>query len=159
MRPEAAQEELARIHDNPESFLSSLDSTKIAGDPIPMPDGTTVPRLPGYRRWMWDGEFCGSIGIRWQWGTTALPPYCLGHIGYAVVPWKRRLGCATQALKQLLPEAKKLGLSYVEITTSSDNVVSKRVIETNGGVFIEEFPLPSAYGEGIECRYRILLTS
>lgn len=159
MRPEATQEELARIHDNPESFLASLDSTKIAGDPIPLPDGTPVPRLPGYRRWMWDGEFCGSIGLRWQWGTSTLPPYCLGHIGYAVVPWKRRLGYATQALNQLLPETKQLGLSYVEITTSHDNVVSKRVIESNGGVFIEEFPIPAAYGEGIECRYRILLTS
>jgi predicted acetyltransferase len=108
---------------------------------------------------MWDGEFCGSISLRWQWGTSTLPPYCLGHIGYAVVPWKRRLGYATQALKQLLPETKKLGLSYVEITTSHDNVVSKRVIESNGGVFIEEFPLPAAYGEGRECRYRILLAS
>jgi predicted acetyltransferase len=159
MRPEAALEELARILDSPESFLESLDSTKIAGDPIPMPDGTTVPRLPGYRRWMWDGEFCGSIGLRWQWGTSTLPPYCLGHIGYAVVPWKRRLGYATQALKQLLPETAKLGLSYVEITTSHDNVISKRVIESNGGVFIEEFPLPAAYGVGRECRYRISLDS
>jgi predicted acetyltransferase len=159
MRREAAQEELARIHDSPERFLASLDSTKIAGDPISLPDGTTVPRLPGYRRWMWDGEFCGSIGLRWQWGTSTLPPYCLGHIGYTVVPWKRRLGYAAQGLKQLLQEAKILGLSYVEITTSHDNLISKRVIESNGGVFIEEFPLPAAYGEGVECRYRILLDS
>jgi predicted acetyltransferase len=41
---------------------------------------------------MWDGEFCGSIGLRWLPGTEELPPHCLGHIGYAVVPWKRRLG-------------------------------------------------------------------
>ena len=26
-----------------------------------MPDGSFVPRLPGYRRWLWDGKFCGSI--------------------------------------------------------------------------------------------------
>jgi predicted acetyltransferase len=159
MRPEASLEELACIHGNPESFLASLDSTKIAGDPIPMPDGTTVPRLPGYRRWMWDGEFCGSIGLRWQWGTSTLPPYCLGHIGYAVVPWKRRLGYATLALQQLLTDAKQMGLNYVEITTSHDNVISKRVIESNGGVFIEEFPLPAVYGVGRECRYRISLDS
>ena len=28
---------------------------------------------PGYVRWMWDGEFCGSTGFRWQRGTEALP--------------------------------------------------------------------------------------
>ena len=56
---------------------------------------------------MWDGEFCGSIGFRWQPGTSTLPPYVLGHIGYAVVPWKRGRGYATQALALLLPEARK----------------------------------------------------
>jgi predicted acetyltransferase len=122
-----------------------------------MPDGTTVPRLPGYRRWMWGGEFCGSIGFRWQWGTAELPPYCLGHIGYAVVPWKRRLGYSTLALRQLLPSAVALDLPYVEITTSHDNTVSQKVILSNGGVFIEEFALPAAYGEGLERRYRIAL--
>jgi len=41
---------------------------------------------------MWDDEFAGSIGFRWQPGTSALPPHCLGHIGYAVVPWKQGRG-------------------------------------------------------------------
>src|SRR5262245_44179604 len=85
----AAEEELGRIAKNPDAFLASLVDKQAAGAPITMPDGTKAPRLPGYRRWMWDGEFCGSIGFRWQRGTEALPPYCLGHIGYAVVPWKR----------------------------------------------------------------------
>jgi len=35
---------------------------------------------------MWDGEFCGQIAFRWQPGTEALPPHCLGHVGYSVVP-------------------------------------------------------------------------
>ena len=30
------------------------------GPPVILPDGRTVPRLPGYSRWMWDGEFCGA---------------------------------------------------------------------------------------------------
>ena len=38
-----------------------------------LPDGTCVPRLPGYQRWMWDGAFAGSIGFRWQYGTVELP--------------------------------------------------------------------------------------
>jgi len=82
----AAQEELERIAANPDAFLASLVDKDGTGGPITLPDGTTAPRLPGYRRWLWDGEFWGSIGLRWQRGAEALPPYYLRHIGYAVVP-------------------------------------------------------------------------
>ncbi len=44
------------------------------------------------------------IGLRWQRGSEALPPYCLGHIGYAVVPWKQGRGYATRALREVLGE-------------------------------------------------------
>ena len=98
----AAQEELARITVDANAFLASLVDREAAGDPVTLPDGTKVPRLPGYRRWMWDGEFCGSIGFRWQRGTEALPAHCLGHIGYAVVPWKQGRGYATLALGEIL---------------------------------------------------------
>src|SRR5207342_659181 len=113
----AAREELVKIAEDPVLFLASLVDREAKGAPITMPDGSQVPRLPGFRRWMWDGEFCGSIGLRWQPGTTELPPHCLGHIGYAVVPWKRGRGYATRALRELLPQAKREGLRYVEITT------------------------------------------
>ena len=155
MRAEQAQEELDKIKLDPEAFLASLDSTQVTGDPVTMPDGSQVPRLPGFRRWIWDGEFCGSLGFRWQRGTPELPPYCLGHIGYTIVPWKRRLGYTTQALQQFLPEARALGLPYVELTVAHDNAISKRVPEKCGGVFVEEFPLPACYGVGTEWRYRI----
>jgi hypothetical protein len=49
----------------------------IAALEITLLDGTRVPRLPGYRRWN-----------------------CLGHIGYAVVPWKMRRRYATQTLRE-----------------------------------------------------------
>lgn len=151
----AAREELARIATDADAFLASLVDKEGTGGPITLPDGTRVPRLPGYRRWMWDGEFCGSIVFRWQRGTEALPPYCLGHIGYSVVPWKQRRGYATQALREVLRDAKAEGLRYVDITTAPDNVPSQRVIEANGGVFVEEFITPPALGSKRERRYRV----
>jgi predicted acetyltransferase len=153
----AAREELARIAANAAAFLASMVDIEATGSPITLPDGTTVPRLPGYRRWLWDGEFCGSIGFRWQRGTEALPPYCLGHIGYSVVPWKQRRGYATHALREVLEDARARGLRYVEITTAVDNAASKRVIEGNGGIFIEEFVTPPALGGQRDLRYRVPL--
>jgi predicted acetyltransferase len=153
----AAREELGRIAADAAAFLASLVDIEAAGSPITLLDGTTVPRLPGYRRWLWDGEFCGSIGFRWQRGTEALPPYCLGHIGYSVVPWKRRRGYATRALREVLEDARARGFRYVELTTAVDNVPSKRVIEANGGVLVEEFVTPAALGARKELRYRVLL--
>jgi predicted acetyltransferase len=107
--------------------------------------------------WMWDGDFCGSIGFRWQFGTSELPPYCLGHIGYSVVPWKRGRGYATRALRLLLPLAKAEGLAYVELTTDADNVASRRVIEANGGTVVEHFVKPAEYGGAESLRFRIEL--
>ena len=151
----AAQEELARIAADADAFLASLVDREAAGDPVTLLDGTKVPRLPGYRRWLWDGEFCGSIGFRWQRGTEALPAHCLGHIGYAVVPWKQSRGYATRALAEMLGDAKAEGLRYVEITTQPNNVPSQRVITANGGVLIEEFVTPQALGGKPELRYRV----
>jgi predicted acetyltransferase len=151
----AADEHLAKIEEDAGAFLASLVDREARGDPIKLPDGSTVPRLPGYTRWMWDGDYCGSIRLRWQPGTEALPPHCLGHIGYAVVPWKQRRGYATAALAQLLPGAREEGLRYVEITTEAANVASRRVIEANGGVLVEEFVQPPAYGGKPGLRYRI----
>ena len=114
------------------------------GEVITLPDGSKVSRRPGYRRWLWDGEFCGSIGLRWQHGTSVLPAHVLGHVGYAIVPWKQRRGYATEALRQLLPEARAEGLEYIEITTDPDNLASRRVVERNGGMLVEQFTRPGA---------------
>ena len=90
-----------------------------------------------------------------QRGTEALPPHCPGHIGYAVVPWKRRRGYATAALRAIMPEASAEGLAWVEITTDPDNVASRRVIEANGGVLVERTTRPPQLGGTPALRYRI----
>jgi predicted acetyltransferase len=106
---------------------------------------------------MWDGEFCGTISFRWQPGTTELPAYCLGHIGYSVVPWKRQRGYATRALKLLLPQAIAEGLPYLEVVADADNLASQRVIEANGGKLIQQFRKSAEYGGAESLRFRILL--
>ena len=153
----AAREQLEQISANADVFLASLVDIDACGAPIKLPDGTSVPRLPGYQRWMWDEEFSGSIGFRWQPGTEALPPYCLGHIGYAVVPWKRGLGYATEALHEVLLDARGRGLRYVEIATAVDNFASQRVIAANGGIVVEEFVTPLSLGGRREFRYHVRL--
>ena len=157
LRPETAQEELEHIAADPTLFLAEQVDRDAKGRAIALPGGREVPRLPGIHKWMWDGEFCGSIGFRWQPETPELPPYCLGHIGYAVVPWKRGLGYATRALAGILPEARSVGLPYVELTTDASNVASLRVIEANGGRIVEEFNKPASYGGAESLRYRITL--
>jgi predicted acetyltransferase len=151
----AADEELQRIQADPQEFLATMEDREAKGPLVRLPDGSQVKRIPGLRRWIWDEEFCGSISLRWQPGTTELPPHCLGHIGYAVVPWRQRQGLATQALRQLLPEAWSLGLPFVEITTDPENIASQRVIEANNGVLIERFTKPLQFGSTPGLRYRI----
>jgi predicted acetyltransferase len=158
VRPvEAAREQLAAIAADPAGFLAARDDREARGGPVMLPDGSQVPRLPGFARWIWDDGFCGAIGFRWQDGTAALPAHVLGHIGYAVVPWRRRQGHATRALGLLLAEVAPLGLPWVELTTDPGNPASIRVIEAHGGVLVERFRKAAAYGGAAALRWRIAL--
>lgn len=125
-------EELAALQADAPAHLRMLRGE--ASGKIHLPDGREVDRLPGLVRWIWDGTFCGAINLRYQPGTEDLPPHVSGHVGYAVVPWKRRAGHATRALALLLPIARELGLARLLITCDEDNHASRRVIEANGGI-------------------------
>jgi len=150
-----AREHLVRIEEDAAAFVASLTDIEAKGAAIAMPDGTTRPRLPGRLFWITDGDFCGSAGLRWVNGTSELPDYCLGHIGYSIVPWKRQRGYATAALAQVLAEARKVGLDYVELTTNPENEPSQKVILSNGGRLVAPREKYGAYGEGEELLWRI----
>jgi len=154
---DAALEQLEQAALDPRAFVARLTDRDAKGPPVKLPDGSTAKRIPGYQLWLWDGEFCGAIGFRWQPGTAALPAHVLGHIGYAVVPWKQRRGYATAALRLMLRRVRAEGLRHVEITTDPDNRASQKVVLANGGVLVELFRKPAQYGNKDGLRYRIVL--
>ena len=123
-------EQLAAIRADADAFLRDLLDP--AGT-LTVADGTRVPKLPSHLFWIVDGEFCGSLNFRFQRGTEALPPYCSGHIGYSIVPWRQRRGYATDALRQVLPVCRAEGFARVSLTCDADNEGSIKVIEANGG--------------------------
>jgi len=159
LRPEVAREHLARIEKDAGGFLAGLQDPEAKGGPVRLPDGSYVPRLPSLRRWIWDGGFCGSIGLRWRADGAPLPPTASGHVGYAVVPWRRREGLASGALRAILPLARDQKLTHVDITVDPDNAASIGVIAKVGGYQVARYAKHPSLGTGEELLYRIDLAA
>lgn len=146
---DVAPEQLAAIAADPEGFLAGLNGR---GGKIRLHDGSEVDRLPGIIRWIIAADrperpFVGSINLRWQEDEAGnpvpgLPSHVLGHVGYTILPDRAGNGYASAALAAVLPEARTIGLPFVKITCDADNTASRRIIEKNGGRFIESFVAP-----------------
>lgn len=152
---DASAEVLAAVTRDPEAYIASLADDQPPGGTRSLSDGRVMPLLPMRMRWIWDGAFCGVVNLRWQPGTTALPDHVLGHVGYAIVPWRRGHGLAKRALRHILSEAREVGLDAVTICTTADNPASQAVIRANGGGTPEPFNDVGDAAGTVRLRYRI----
>ncbi|GAB4097435.1 GNAT family N-acetyltransferase [Brachybacterium horti] len=96
------------------------------------------PAGPGFvtctYRWLVeDGEYLGSVALRHE-----LNDFLArfgGHVGYGVRPSARGRGLATQALRGILPFARRRGVDEVLVICDEQNPASRAVIERCGGRF------------------------
>lgn len=79
-----------------------------------------------------DNKVLGMANLR-----TELNDYLLnygGHIGYSICPSERQKGYGKIILKEILREAKILGLDKVLVTCNETNIGSNKIILSNNGI-------------------------
>lgn len=92
--------------------------------------------VPMTTLWWVEGErLLGRLEIRHR--LSAALAKTGGHIGYDVRPGARRAGHATAMLAAALPIAGSLGIAEAIVTCDATNTAARRVIEANGGWFVE----------------------
>jgi len=89
--------------------------------------------VPYSTYWLADpaGSIYGNLRIRHE----MLPVY--GNIGYDIRPSFRGMGLGSLMLKLGLEKARDLELERLKIACDEKNTASVRIIEKNGGVFLE----------------------
>lgn len=98
--------------------------------------GQNIPEswMPATTFWLIDNEeFVGHVNVRHvlvDWSKKIG-----GHIGFAIRPSMWRMGYGRKILEMALPEAAKIGLTKVLVTCNETNLGSRKIIESNGGVF------------------------
>ena len=118
-----------RRFDRTQDWLDQVEALKRAE--------TTPPELVPMTQYIYlresDNKIVGVIQIRHRFNEF-LEKYA-GHIGYSVCPSERRKGYATQMLKLVLPECRKLGILHVLVCCVQGNEGSRKTILNNGGKY------------------------
>ena len=108
---------------------------------------TTPP--PGFVRdtvfWgIVENEIVGRIALRHElnefltkWG---------GHIGYIVRPSYRRMGIATEMLRQMLLTQWAQDIGHLLVTCDDGNIASEKTIISNGGVYESTVAVEAIHG-------------
>ncbi|GAA2069146.1 GNAT family N-acetyltransferase [Streptomyces albiaxialis] len=119
------------VWQDPRIFAGYVEAVRAdARDDVPRPDGG----VPCTTLWYVDNDtYLGRLAIR----HTLTPPLLEwgGHIGYDIRPTARRRGHATAMLRAALPWAREVGIRSALVTCDTDNVASRKVIESCGGLF------------------------
>ena len=111
-------------------------------------------RVPHWHFWLIDGnDYIGRLILRAELNAHLLQ--IGGHIGYEIRPSRRRQGYGKLILKYGLERAKVFGLERVLLTCDEENIGSRRIIESHGGMLeniieVEQWPAKV-------CRYWIQL--
>lgn len=118
-----------RQFEHPEDWIRYLDKHR---DPLTVPEGRVPSSQFIYVREN-DNKIVGMIDIRHSLNEY-LKTYG-GHIGYSVAPGERRMGYASQMLKEALIKCRELGFDKVLITCTDNNEGSRKTILANGGIY------------------------
>jgi len=155
---------LIKATDLPASKVMEFRQTFLAAEECSIPGSRGLHHYDKYEEWLWlvkecekpdntllgvqastyfavrnsDGEVVGCIELRHTLNEALAVSG--GHIGFSVVPTERRKGYATQMLKQMLAEAKRIGLDKVLLTCDIDNIGSYKTIEACGGKREQDVP-------------------
>ncbi len=140
-------EELGRIADDPAAFITYEADAFGEQPPLRLQDGSYVDAT-----YQAIAAGCGTASFPAVSACVGSPirrSYRHGVSAISATAWCRGSSVAVMRPKRcasFLPDAKALGLPYVYLTTTTENVASQRVIETNGGVLLNHFTMDRAHG-------------
>lgn len=93
--------------------------------------------VPSTVYWLIDNDtFIGHVSIRHE--LNAALQQRGGHIGYAIRPSMQKKGYGSRLLELAIPKVKALGIEKALVTCDKENIASRKIIERNKGVLLDE---------------------
>lgn len=89
-----------------------------------------------------DGKIVGFVCFRHRLEYDDDDAEFASHIGYSIRPSEHGKGYGREQLRLALEKAREWGLAQVRLVCSASNIYSAKIIQSNGGVFVD-----AIYGE------------